>query len=245
MRLTRLYLPLDLSPGALVVLPESQAGHLTRVLRLEAGAPLTIFNGRGGEHAAVIEQVRRHEVAVRVGVHRAVECESPLRITLLQGIARGEKMDLILQKATELGVERIVPLAMTRTNVRLHAESAARKQEHWQAVVAGACEQSGRNRVPVVAMPATLAEALRQEQSDLRLLLSPQPDALSLIALLASAPATIALLVGPEGGFDPEEIQAARSAAFQSCRLGPRVLRTETAALAALAALQLAAGDFR
>lgn len=244
MRVTRVHVPAPLSSGMLLELPTQQGRHLARVLRLPAGAPVTIFNGEGGEFDAVIESIRRDTVSVRVGAHQAVERESPLHVTLLQGIARGEKMDFILQKATELGVARIVPLTMARSSVRLTAETALRKQAHWQAVAASAAEQSGRNRVPEVAAPATLADATGAAGEGVKLLLSPegmaQPALLS--RLQAHAP-RITLLVGPEGGFDPDELRVAGLAGFLGWRLGPRVLRTETAALVALAALQTLAGD--
>jgi 16S rRNA (uracil1498-N3)-methyltransferase len=246
-RLTRIYVPARLAAEARVELPSGQSLHLTRVLRLAEGAPLTIFNGKGGEYTAAIETIRRGSVTVRVGAHHPIERESPLDVTLLQGIARGEKMDLILQKATELGIARIIPLTMTRSSVRLTDETSARKREHWQAVVAGACEQCGRNRVPEVAAPVALPEAVRTVATGLKLLLSPDETAEALGTLLAGSMAqglpAVALLVGPEGGFDPDEVRIARLAGFVSCRLGPRVLRTETAALAALAALQARAGD--
>jgi 16S rRNA (uracil1498-N3)-methyltransferase len=248
-RVTRVHVDAALAPGAQLALPPGPAGHLARVLRLEAGAPLVLFNGQGGEFEARIESVRRDQVAVRIGGHLATDNESPLHTTLLQGIARGEKMDLILQKATELGVSRIVPLTASRSNVRLNSATAPRKQEHWQAVVIGACEQSGRNRVPEVAAPATLAAAAAAVQAELKLVLAPDGTASSLQELLAAHPrgqvASACLLVGPEGGFDPDEIRVAGLAGFVRCRLGPRVLRTETAGLAALAALQFAAGDLR
>lgn len=243
MRVTRIHVPALLSTGMLLELPAQQGRHLARVLRLPAGAPVTVFNGEGGEFGAVIEGIRRDTVTVRVGAHLAVERESPLRVTLLQGIARGEKMDFILQKATELGVARIVPLTMARSSVRLTADNAQRKQAHWQAVVASACEQCGRNRVPEVAAPATLAAATGAAEEGLKLLLS--RDGLAqprLLSRQADAPC-ITLLVGPEGGFDPDEVRVAGLAGFLGWRLGPRVLRTETAALVALAALQTLAGD--
>jgi 16S rRNA (uracil1498-N3)-methyltransferase len=235
-----------LAPGALVQLPSGAAAHLVRVLRLAAGAPVVLFDGRGGEHDGTVDSIRRDVVSVLIGAHHAIERESPLRVTLLQGIARGEKMDLILQKATELGVSRFVPLASLRSNVRLTPDSAARKLEHWQSVVASACEQCGRNRVPEVARPASLASAV-QAESGARLLLAADDQAEGLPGVLdrQAADERITLLVGPEGGLDPEEIRIARLAGFTACRLGPRILRTETAGLAALAALQALAGDFR
>lgn len=249
MRLTRVHVPAPLAPGAQVELPAGPAQHLTRVLRLAPGAPLTAFNGHGGEFDAVIETVQRSVVTVRIGVHHAIERESPLDITLLQGIARGEKMDLILQKATELGATRIVPLTTLRSTVRLTADTAVRKQEHWQGVVTGACEQCGRNRVPAVAAPVALVDAVQAAAPGLNLMLAPDAGAESLGTLLARHGEQrklppIALLIGPEGGLDAAEVSAARLAGFVSCRLGPRVLRTETAALAALAALQFETGDF-
>jgi 16S rRNA (uracil1498-N3)-methyltransferase len=244
MRLTRVFVDAPLETGELLSLPPGPAQHLTRVLRLESGDALTIFNGHGGEYAATIESVRRDKVSVSVGAHRAVERESPLATTLLQGLARGEKMDQILQKATELGVTRVIPVMTARSNVRLDADTAPRKQEHWRGVVVGACEQSGRNRVPDVAHPQAFAAALVAAEAELKLVLAPDDGAASLQSLVAARnPGSVALLVGPEGGLDEEEIRTAEAAGFIRSLLGPRVLRTETAALAALAALQFAVGD--
>jgi 16S rRNA (uracil1498-N3)-methyltransferase len=244
-RLTRVHVDAPLAPGALVQLPAGAAQHLTRVLRLAAGAPLVLFNGLGGEHEAVIEGIRRGTVTARIGAHRDIERESALQVTLLQGIARGEKMDLILQKATELGVARIVPLACIRSTVRLSGETAARKHQHWQAVVASACEQCGRNRLPQVAAPVALTAAVQAAGTGLRLLLAAE-QAGSLPLLLANRGTAdpVTLLIGPEGGLAADEVRAAKLAGFTACRLGPRILRTETAGLAALAALQSLAGDF-
>jgi 16S rRNA (uracil1498-N3)-methyltransferase len=225
------------------------AQHLTRVLRLEVGAPLRVFDGRGHEFDATLEAVRRDAASVRLGTPVQPLAESPLQVTLLQGIARGEKMDLILQKATELGVTRVVPLTMARSNVRLDAASAARKQQHWQAVAGSAAEQCGRAWVPEIAAATPLPDAVQATGAQLKLLLAPDADAATLRTLLDAQGESdqkrmsICLLVGPEGGFDAEEIHIAREAGFRACRLGPRVLRTETAAFAALAALQFALGD--
>src|SRR5690606_13806895 len=218
-----------------------------RVLRLAEGAALRAFDGNGGEYDAVIESVRRTTVTVRIGAHHAIERESPLTITLLQGIARGEKMDLILQKATELGVSRIIPVTSLRSNVRLTAETAQAKREHWEGVVASACGQCGRNRVPEVAEPRAAAEAVQSVGPGLKLVLVADAEARDLRSLLAGAGARgamppVALLIGPEGGLAPDELRVARLAGFTPCCLGPRILRTETAALVALAALQFAVG---
>jgi len=246
MRLTRVFVNSALASDALVPLPSGPAQHLVRVLRTQPGDAVVVFNGRGGEFAAIIESVRRNDVTVRVGAHVAIERESSLATTLLQGIARGDKMDHILQKATELGVGRVIPVMSERSNVRLDADAAMRKQEHWQAVVAAACEQCGRNRVPEVMLPLAHAAALQATTAELKLLLSPEEGVLSLPALLTRpTPRSVALLVGPEGGLDQQEASSAQQHGFVACRLGPRVLRTETAALAALSVLQSIGGDLR
>ena len=245
MRLTRIFLDEPLAPDALLPLPAGATQHVAHVLRATAGDPLILFNGQGGEYAASIQSLRRHEVLVRIGAHRAIERESPLATTLLQGIARGEKMDQILQKATELGVTRVYPVLAARGNVRLDEAAARRKHEHWQGVAINACEQCGRNRVPQVAPPMSLAAALDAVQAGLKLVL--EPDGAAPLCSLLDANSVlhpVALLAGPEGGLTQDELAAARQAGFVSCRLGPRVLRTETAAPAALAALQFAVGDF-
>lgn len=244
MRVTRVHVDVPLATGMEIDLPEGAARHVARVLRLGAGDSLRLFNGRGGEYEADIQAVRRDMVSLRIGLHHDVERESPLRIVLLQGIARGEKMDLVLQKATELGASGFVPLMMARSTVRLDERTALTRQQHWQAVVTSACEQCGRNTVPAVAAPTPFQKCLAPAPG-LRLLLSPGEGALPLATVLARPPERVELLVGPEGGFDPAETAAALAAGFQAARLGPRVLRTETAGLAALAALQTLAGDLR
>ncbi|HXC59723.1 MAG TPA: 16S rRNA (uracil(1498)-N(3))-methyltransferase [Steroidobacteraceae bacterium] len=249
MRLTRVHVEAPLASNASVALPSGAARHLARVLRLGVGDALRLFNGRGGEFDAIIAAVHRDQVTVQVGAHHVVENESPLNLTLLQGVARGEKMDLILQKATELGVTAIVPVLMARSTVRLDADNTPAKQQHWQAVVISACEQCGRNTVPVVATPLPLTTVLAAPAA-LDLLLSPEPSAAALPTLLEQAGpqlqgGPIRLLVGPEGGFDTPETAAALKAGFRACRFGPRILRTETAGLAALAALQSLLGDLR
>lgn len=249
MRLTRVFVDATLSTGAALLLPPAPAQHLTRVLRLQAGAALRVFNGQGGEFDASIESIQRNDATVVIGAHHRIERESPLQVTLLQGIARGEKMDLILQKAAELGVAAVVPLTTARSTVRLDDATALRKQAHWQGVLIGACEQCGRNRIPAVAAASGLAAAVANNRSQLKLLLEPEPAAGTLKTLLATVFSaaeqnlSVCLLVGPEGGLDPQEVLIAKQAGFLPCRLGPRVLRTETAALTALAALQSLAGD--
>ena len=249
MRLTRVHIDAPLTPDSALQLPPGAAQHLVRVLRLGVGAPLRLFNGRGGEHAAVIDGVHRDQVTVRVGAHDPVERESPLQVVLLQGLARGEKMDLVLQKATELGVAAIVPVQMARSTVRLDARQAEAKRRHWQSVVISACEQCGRNAIPEVSMPQAFGPSLSVAAAH-RLILAPDESAQGLAQWLGTAGdlgpgQRIAMLVGPEGGFDATETSAAAAAGFLTCRLGPRVLRTETAGLAMLAILQSMAGDLR
>ena len=243
MRLTRCYVPAPLAVGESRQLPQEVATHVARVLRAREGQLLTLFDGRGGEYDATIVQIDRHGVRVQIELHRAIERESPLPVTLLQALARGERMDFIVQKATELGVAAVVAMGGDRSVVRLEAEGLARRCEHWRAVAISACEQCGRNRVPTISVVADLASACaRIDATTLRLLLAPEADQ-TLIAVARQA-THIALAVGPEGGFSEEERSLAQQQGFQSCRLGPRVLRAETAPLAALATLQAVAGDF-
>jgi 16S rRNA (uracil1498-N3)-methyltransferase len=243
MRLTRCYVPGPLAVGDTRQLPQEVATHVARVLRARAGQLLTLFDGRGGEYDATIVQIDRRGVRVRIELHRAIERESPLPVTLLQALARGERMDFIVQKATELGVAAIVAMGGDRSVVRLEAEGLARRCEHWRAVAISACEQCGRNRLPAISVAADLASACAQvDATSLRLLLAPEAEK-TLVAVAHQA-ARIALAVGPEGGFSDEERSLAQQQGFQSCRLGPRVLRAETAPLAALATIQAVAGDF-
>ena len=239
----RAFVDLPLATGARVALPESAAAHLTRVLRLREGDACVLFNGDGRDYAARIVSIGKRETLAEVGDARAVDNESPLRITLLQGIARGEKMDLILQKATELGVERIVPVDAERTEVRLDAARMQKRLAHWRSVVASACEQCGRARLPEVATPVSVADAgAHPAEAALRLTLDPGGER-SMASLAAGADTSIAIAIGPEGGWSPRDREALRVAGFEGLRLGPRILRTETAGLAAIAALQARFGD--
>jgi 16S rRNA (uracil1498-N3)-methyltransferase len=236
------YVEVPLEPGATITLEGNAASHVTRVLRLRTGEALTLFNGQGGEHAASIHRSHRGEVTVLVGEHRPIERESPLPITLAQGVSRGERMDLVVQKATELGVTRLVPVLTERSVVRLDAQLADRKSNHWRAIVIAACEQCGRNRLPEVSLPASLRELLREPAGDCaRLLLS--LDAARRIEDVPRPRSGVTVLIGPEGGLSDEEQGHAQAAGFTAVHLGPRVLRTETAAIAALALLQREFGD--
>jgi 16S rRNA (uracil1498-N3)-methyltransferase len=245
LRQTRCYVAGQLHAGDTLSLPESASAHLGKVLRARVGDAVTLFNGQGGEYEAQILTTDRRSVRVRIGAHRSVERESPLRLTLLQSIARGEKMDLIVQKATELGVSAIFALEAERSVVRLDKEAHRKRAEHWRAIAVSACEQCGRNRIPVIEVVADLPAALaRAPMEDTRVLLEPGAEqALSELAQRACSGMT--LLIGPEGGFAADELALAREHRFTACRLGPRVLRAETAPLAALAVIQALAGDLR
>lgn len=240
MRVIRACVDAPLAIGARIALPEDVAGHLVRVLRLGAGDACVLFNGDGSDYDARIVSTTKKSIEVEIEGVRELRNESPLRIVLVQGIARGEKMDLILQKATELGVSGFVPVHGERGEVRLDGERADKRLRHWRSVVASACEQSGRARIPDVAAPRALADALADLPA-MRLLLDPEAT--------QPLPSNIgdnacALAIGPEGGWSPSDHATLQAAGFIGARLGPRVLRTETAGLAAIAALQMLAGDF-
>jgi 16S rRNA (uracil1498-N3)-methyltransferase len=238
----RLFHPLPLAADTEVVLDPVAAGHAVRVLRLAPGAPLVLFDGLGGEYAATLLAVGKRGASARVGALRAREAESPLDLTLAQGIARGERMDLVVQKSVELGVRRLQPLVTARCQVRLDAERSAHRVQHWRGVVRAACEQSGRNRLPEVLPPQAFGTWLAGTgDAGLRLVLD--PGAPRGLRELPPPDGAVLLLVGPEGGLDEAELAATRAAGWVPVRLGPRVLRTETAGLAALAALQALWGD--
>jgi 16S rRNA (uracil1498-N3)-methyltransferase len=303
-RLTRVYVEEPLAAGKSCVIGGSAANHIARVLRLREGDALTLFDGRGGEYGARIAAFRKDAVLAEVQEHRDVERESALDLTLVQGISRGERMDWVMQKATELGVRRIVPVLTERSVVKLDDRHGEKKLQHWRGIVIAACEQCGRNRVPEVTAPMTFHEALSGATAPLllgqhpnqasaqhrgaadigaasaaradrqpvgqggdtqtsgptdiagsgdqkaveeagsanvtRLLLSPQG---SLRLRDLPRPTRVALLIGPEGGLAEAEQDAAVQAGFIPVQLGPRILRTETAAIAALAALQHDFGD--
>jgi len=237
----RFYCP-GLLPGTEMDLPDAAAHHAVRVLRLAAGDELVLFDGTGGEVPARIVIADKRGVTVRTAEHLPVERESPLPVTLVQALQAADKMDYTVQKAVELGVTHIVPVESRRSVVRLDGARAEKRVQHWQQVALAACEQCGRNRVPQIAPVMPLTHWLGQPAATAcRLLLSPQ--ARNSLATLVR-PAAVELLIGPEGGLDASEVQAATLAGYHGVRLGPRVLRTETAGLAALAAMQVLWGDF-
>ena len=239
----RFYCPLPLAPGAMIELPSGAAHHAARVLRLQAGAAVTLFNGEGGEFAARLERVNAHGASVRVDAWNGVERESPLAVTLIQGLAGAERMDYAVQKAVELGVAVIAPVATERSVTRLDAPRAGKRVLHWQQIAIAACEQCGRNRVPSIHPVREFGDWLiAPSAAGLRLLLA--GDALQTLADLARPRGAIELLAGPEGGLAPGETAAAWRAGFRPVRLGPRTLRAETAGPAAMAALNALWGDW-
>jgi 16S rRNA (uracil1498-N3)-methyltransferase len=244
---SRFYCPDKLGNGAELNLPTETGNHAIRALRLGVGDPVVLFDGHGGEYQARISRVERGIVTVKTEIFVDRGTETPIQLVLAQGLSSGERMDFTIQKAVELGVSGIQPLATERSVMKLAGERATRKTRHWQKIAISACEQCGRNRLPLVHEPAPLDAWLSQQkrtpdEEELRILLSPEADG-TLDTLPANAKRVV-LLTGPEGGLSKSETDAALTWNFQSIRLGPRTLRTETAALAALAAIQLRWGDF-
>jgi 16S rRNA (uracil1498-N3)-methyltransferase len=243
--MARFYCPLPLVSGQVVDLPPTTARHV-QVLRMQPGHTLTLFNGEGGEFSAEVQHMGRSDVRVVVGEHRDVECESAVQVHLAVGMPANERMDWLVEKATELGVHRITPLMTERSVIRLTGERAEKKQAHWQAVAASASEQCGRNRVPVIDMPERLDAWLARQNAQVDVVhgvLSLHASTQPLNALrdgAAGSTKSWVLLNGPEGGLTDAEDAAARAKGFVALSLGERVLRAETAALGALALLTLA-----
>lgn len=243
MRTIRVFVAEPLALGVTASLGEQAAGHVSRVLRLKEGDAVQLFNGDGQQYAAVLTQVDKKGVRARVDGAETVNRESPLSITLMQGISRGERMDYTVQKAVELGVSRIEPVISERCGVSVDADRWEKKREHWQRVAESACEQSGRNVVPEIALVRRLDIALSEmAPGGLRVMLD--PDGKQSLRDLQLSGSNVILLAGPEGGLGEMDMKYARAAKFAGLRLGPRILRTETAAMAALAGLQVLAGDF-
>jgi 16S rRNA (uracil1498-N3)-methyltransferase len=249
MRLTRVYVDAVLTSDTVVELPRETASHLAKVLRARSGDEIVLFSGDGREYAGVIESVRGSRVTAAVGVGADADRESPFAITLVQCVPRGDRMDFIVQKATELGVTRLVPVLSQRSVVRLDESQSVSKVAHWRAVAVNACEQCGRNRLPIIETPAPLINYLSicgagatSAPAGARLVLEPD---LRPAATLSNLETAAEIAIGPEGGFDDDELEAFRMAGFVRVRLGPRILRTETAAIAALTWLQTRFGDMR
>ena len=235
----RFYVDAPLRAGGVCALPEDSAHHAVHVLRLREGDEVTLFNGRGGEFAARIASMQRLKISIDLLQHRAVERESPLRVTLIQGVSSGERMDSTLRKAVELGVAEVQPVLATRSVARPKGERAEGRRSHWQKVVIAACEQCGRNRIPEV-LPLIAVADYRPGQGA-KILLSPSSRAP--LSKLSFDESQFILAAGPEAGFTEDEEARLVEAGFVPASLGPRVLRTETAAVAALAALNALRGD--
>lgn len=245
MRTIRLHADMPLAAGAELTLPAQPSEHAARVLRLTAGDPLTLFNGDGYDYQTTISAIDKRTVTVRITSCQALQNESPLPLVLAQGVARGDKMDLIVQKATELGAIGIVPLLTERSEVRLDGPRALKRVAHWRSVATSACEQSGRARIPEIQPIQPIADWLAKlpDNGALRLALMPQAE--DTLGELHFADAGGLLVIGPEGGLGETDIRALQQHGFRGLRLGPRILRTETAGLAALAAIQACHGDLQ
>ncbi|QKE64933.1 16S rRNA (uracil(1498)-N(3))-methyltransferase [Aquipseudomonas campi] len=239
MRLSRFFIDAPLSIGQ-HELPETQAHYIGRVLRHAAGDAVQLFDGSGQEYRGELIEVGKKNVRVELREQLQGQAESPLRVHLGQGLSRGERMDWAIQKATELGAAVITPIVSERCEVRLKDERADKRLAHWRQVAISACEQCGRSVVPLIHSPVLLADWLQQSDADLKLVLHPVAEPLASHA----KPSTLAFLIGPEGGLSDAEVEQAKTAGFHAARLGPRVLRTETAPVVALSVAQQLWGDF-
>jgi 16S rRNA (uracil1498-N3)-methyltransferase len=225
-------------------LDEKGSHHVARVLRHKIGDHLTLFNGKGGEYLSEITQIDKKYVFVNILEYRPLTIESPLELYLAQGISRGEKMDYTIQKAVELGVKKIIPLLTERCTVKLDEDRKKKRLDHWQSIIISACEQSGRNTLPEIMLPQSFENGLTAFDADVLLVLSPKGSK-TLTDLTIQTDQRILLLIGPEGGLTDHEIKQAELNQFLSLHLGPRILRTETAAIAAMTALQCYFGDMK
>ncbi len=237
----RIYSAAALSSGLRTELDDQAFAHLIRVLRMNDGDPVRLFNGDGHEYAGQLCDVQKKSASVLVGDILRSEADTPLKLQLGQVVSKGDRMDFTIQKATELGISDITPLWSERCEVRLKGERLDKKMEHWQKVAISACEQSGRNRIPTIHQPQYFADWAKNNNADVLLLLHPHRQK---PLRDYPQPASVALLVGPEGGFSEQEVEMAMSSGFAGLTLGPRILRTETAALAALSVFQFQWGDF-
>ncbi|MDC1436968.1 16S rRNA (uracil(1498)-N(3))-methyltransferase [Gammaproteobacteria bacterium] len=241
MRISRIYTEQLLKQQSQIKLIGQQAHYLSKVLRLKANASLILFNGDGYDYKSLVTDIDKHSITLDIQESAVANSESPLHSILGLGLSRGERMDIAIQKSTELGVTEIVPLFTEFSEVKLQGERLQKKVKHWQQVAISACEQSGRNRPPKVHPPETLSSWCSQVDCELKLIFEPNINK----ALPTEEKITqVALLIGPEGGFSEKELNTAANSDFKAVQLGPRILRTETAPIAALTSLQLLWGDF-
>mgnify|MGYP000050009849 CR=1 FL=1 len=245
MRISRIYTADELSVGQMLQLDRDASNHLSRVLRLKVGNPVVLFNGDGSDYHGVIEIIERNQVSVHIQNSESQNMESPLHIHLYQGVSRGDKMDLTLQKGVELGIKEFTPLLTERCGVKLDLKRWEKKVQHWEKVIQSACEQCGRSTLPRLNPVIEISTALEQTNSSHHFFL--HPDAKESFSAYSEAEptASIALWVGPEGGFSDKEVEQALNNNITPVQLGPRVLRTETAALAAVSVMNTLWGDFR
>lgn len=242
MRVPRVYLDADIQSGQLLRLPVRQSNYLCKVLRMHSGRELWLFNGRGGAWLCQIDEADAKRAIVSVGELDQENYESPLQLELVIALSKGDRFEFVLQKATELGVTRIQPMVTEHTEVKLNAERLNKKHEHWQGILISACEQSGRNRVPKLLPVKSFGDLLVQPSDMTGILLDPQ--AKQGLSVLNKRPENgLRLYIGPEGGFSEAETDQAKKSGLQGIRLGPRVLRTETAPLAIISILQANFGD--
>lgn len=242
MPMPRIYLPIPLQAGAEVALDARAVGHVVRVLRLRVGDAVVLFNGDGNDYSAELIEVRKDQACCRIRSAQPRDTESPLVVELAQGISRGERMDYTIQKAVEMGVQRIIPLSTERSQVKISGEREEKRLQHWTGIILHACEQSGRNRIPEL-LPVQRLDQWLGNRTAVTHALFLDPEGTVGVNGLTGPVRSVSLLVGPEGGLSPDERILATTAGFLRLRLGPRILRTETAALAALAALQGIWGD--
>lgn len=243
MSISRIFQAVSLSVGTTIQLDEPASHHLARVLRAKVTDNVIIFNGEGGEYQGVITQITKKNVAVQIEHLSSCSRESPLDLWLVQGISRGEKMDYTIQKAVELGAKKIIPVFTERCTVKLDQERREKRWQHWQSIMISACEQCGRTEIPTLDMPVSLSDWLKEKcEIEMAFVLTPLAETKLKEITIQPSQRTV-LLIGPEGGLTEAEIDSARQKGFRSLSLGPRVLRTETAAVAALTALQSFFGD--
>lgn len=245
MALTRLFVRSALQPGQDLTLDSEQTHYLGRALRLRAGDSLSVFSAESGEFDATIRSIQKSSAEIAIGGAIATTTESPLKVHLVQGVSRGERMDFVVQKATELGVKRISPVLTEYGVVKLDGVRAAKRREHWQKIAESACEQSGRTRPPLIddVLPLKSWFGAKTQEADVDLIL--KPGATTPMASLSAPKTKVCLLIGPEGGFSASEYDDAEVSGFKAVSLGPRVLRTETAAIAAVTVAESLWGDLR
>ena len=241
---TRLFSPAPLRPDCRFTLDADQTRYLTRSLRLRAGEKLTVFDGSGGEYLAEIVRIGKRGADIQTGALLGASTESPLQIRLLQGLSKGDRMDTVVQKATELGVQQISPLLTDHSVVKIDGQRATRRREHWQKIAQSACEQCGRNIVPAIDEVISLNHWFDQNRDDSGTRLVFRPEAATPLSSVGRPTAVLTILIGPEGGFSRAEYECAAAAGFSEVSLGPRVLRTETATIAAVSAAQTLWGDY-